>query len=73
MTLRIWLQEGQDGEPGVVALGLDFLGFTTWAESEPEVLASSGQVRRLLRVARAARAGGRARILRAYRDAHSGA
>lgn len=39
MTLRIWLQEGLDGEPGVAAFGLDFLGFTTWAESEPDVIA----------------------------------
>jgi hypothetical protein len=39
VTLRIWLHEGHDGDPGVVALGLDFLGFSTWAESESEVVA----------------------------------
>lgn len=39
MTLRVWLHEGHDGDPGVVAWGLDFLGFATWAESEAEVVA----------------------------------
>lgn len=39
MTLGVWLHEGHDGEPGIVALGLDFLGFSTWAESEAEVVA----------------------------------
>ena len=37
--LRIWLQEGHDGGPGIEALGLDALGFSTWGESEAEVLA----------------------------------
>jgi hypothetical protein len=36
---RIWLHEGHDGDPGVVALGLDHLGFSTWAESRAEILA----------------------------------
>jgi hypothetical protein len=39
VTLRIWLHEGHDGDPGVSALGLDFLGFSTWAESDAEVVA----------------------------------
>lgn len=39
MALRIWLHEGHDGDPGIVALGLDFLGFSTWAESEADLLA----------------------------------
>lgn len=38
MSLRIWLHEGNDGEPGVTALGLDHLGFATWAEDVPRVL-----------------------------------
>src|SRR5678816_4347974 len=39
MALRIWLHEGHDGGDGVVALGLDFLGFSTWAESDADVIA----------------------------------
>jgi DinB superfamily len=39
MALRIWLNEGSDDEPGVIALGLEHLGFATWAESEAEVIA----------------------------------
>jgi len=39
LSLRIWLHEGHDGGPGLVALGLDWLGFATWAESEPELIA----------------------------------
>jgi len=38
-AVRIWLHEGHDGEPGVEALGLDHLGFATWAESEDELRA----------------------------------
>jgi hypothetical protein len=38
-ALRFWLHQGHDGGPGVVALGLDFLGFATWAASEAEVIA----------------------------------
>jgi hypothetical protein len=38
-ALRFWLHQGHDGGPGVVALGLDFLGFATWAVSEAEVIA----------------------------------
>lgn len=40
MTLRVWLHEGHDGDPGVVALGLEQLGFSTWAETSPQVLAA---------------------------------
>ena len=39
MTVRIWLHEGHDGEPGVEAHALDLLGFSTWAGSEREVVA----------------------------------
>jgi hypothetical protein len=39
VTLRVWLHEGHDGDPGVSALALDFLGFSTWAESDAEVVA----------------------------------
>ncbi len=39
MALRIWLHEGHDGDPGVVALGLDHLGFATYGESAEAVLA----------------------------------
>jgi hypothetical protein len=39
VALRVWLHEGHDGDPGIVALGLEFLGFSTWAESEAEVIA----------------------------------
>jgi hypothetical protein len=38
LTLRVWLQEGHDGEPGVEALGLDFIDFSTWARSETEAI-----------------------------------
>jgi hypothetical protein len=38
VALRVWLHEGHDGDPGVVALGLDYLGLSTWAESEVEVV-----------------------------------
>lgn len=40
MALRIWLHEGHDGEPKPVALALDFLGFSTWAGTEAELLAT---------------------------------
>ena len=39
VALRIWLHEGHDGDPGVLALGLELLGFSTWADSKAEVLA----------------------------------
>jgi len=39
VTLRIWLHEGHDGGPGLAALGLDHLGFSTWAVSKQQVLA----------------------------------
>lgn len=35
--MRIWLQEGHDGEPGFEAWALDWLGFATWAESRAEL------------------------------------
>lgn len=38
LALRFWLQEGHDGVDRVEALGLDFLGFSTWARSEAEVV-----------------------------------
>jgi hypothetical protein len=38
--LRIWLHEGHDGDPGVVAFAPDQLGFSTWAEAAPELLAA---------------------------------
>ncbi len=38
VTLRVWLHRGHDGNPGVEALGLDLLGFSTWARSETEVV-----------------------------------
>jgi hypothetical protein len=38
LSLRIWLHEGNDGEPGITALGLDHLGFSTWAEDVTTVL-----------------------------------
>jgi hypothetical protein len=37
-ALRVWLHAGHDGDPGVVALGLEHLGFSTWAETERDVL-----------------------------------
>jgi hypothetical protein len=39
MAIRVWLHEGHDGDPGVVALGLEHLGFSTWGETGTEVLA----------------------------------
>jgi hypothetical protein len=39
MSLRVWLHEGHDGEPGVEAWVPELLGFSTWAPSEREVLA----------------------------------
>jgi hypothetical protein len=38
MTLRVWLHEGHDGEPGVEAWAPDLLGFATWAIDEPTLL-----------------------------------
>lgn len=38
MTGRVWLHQGHDGGPGVEALGLDLLGFSTWGRSETEVV-----------------------------------
>jgi hypothetical protein len=38
--LRIWLHEGHDGDPGVVAFAPDQLGFSTWSATAPELLAS---------------------------------
>ena len=40
MALRIWLHEGHDGDPGVIALAPDQLGFSTWAAAVPELLAA---------------------------------
>ena len=39
MTLRVWLHEGQDEEPGVEAWALEILGFATWAPSQAQVIA----------------------------------
>jgi hypothetical protein len=38
VAVRVWLQQGHDGDPGVEALGPDLLGFATWARSEAEVV-----------------------------------
>jgi lincosamide nucleotidyltransferase A/C/D/E len=37
--LRIWTNAGGDGDPGVAGFALDFIGFTTWAETETELVA----------------------------------
>ena len=39
MAVRLWLHDGHDGEPGVVAWAPDLLGFSTWAASESELSA----------------------------------
>jgi hypothetical protein len=38
MTLRVWLHQGHDGDPGVIALAFEHLGFSTWAETDAELL-----------------------------------
>jgi len=40
MTLRVWLHEGHDGEPGVIALGFEHLGFATWGDTRASLLES---------------------------------
>jgi hypothetical protein len=38
--LRIWLHEGHDGDPGVVAFAPEQLGFSTWSPAVPELFAA---------------------------------
>ncbi len=39
MSLRVVLHTGHDGEPGVEAWAIDWLGLATWADTRPGVLA----------------------------------
>lgn len=37
--MRVWLHQGHDGDPGMEGIGVDALGFATWAPDEASLLA----------------------------------